>query len=66
MTEDDLTTIHHEMGHIEYDMQYKNQYPFFQTSPNPGFHEAVGDTIVLSVKTHKHLKRIGESSQSNK
>ncbi|XP_026677701.1 vacuolar protein sorting-associated protein 13 [Diaphorina citri] len=57
--EDDLTTIHHEMGHIEYDMMYSQQLPFYQTSPNPGFHEAVGDTIVLSVKTHKHLKRIG-------
>uniref|UniRef100_A0A8D8VR32 Angiotensin-converting enzyme n=2 Tax=Cacopsylla melanoneura TaxID=428564 RepID=A0A8D8VR32_9HEMI len=59
VTEDDFTTIHHEMGHIEYDMLYSHQLPFYRYSPNPGFHEAVGDTIVLSVKTNKHLKRIG-------
>ena len=26
---------------------------------NPGFHEAVGDTIALSVATPKHLHRVG-------
>lgn len=27
---------------------------------NPGFHEAIGDTIALSVKTPKHLMMISD------
>ncbi|KAK7092762.1 uncharacterized protein [Littorina saxatilis] len=58
ITMDDLVTIHHEMGHIQYYLQYKNQPNLFQSGANPGFHEAIGDTLALSVSTPKHLKTI--------
>ena len=31
----------------------------FRDSANPGFHEAVGDTLSLSVSTPQHLVKIG-------
>ncbi|KAF5284087.1 hypothetical protein FQA39_LY17136 [Lamprigera yunnana] len=55
---EDFVTIHHEMGHIEYCILYKDQPIAFRNGANPGFHEAIGDTIALSVATPKHLKRI--------
>ncbi|KAL0125554.1 hypothetical protein PUN28_004576 [Cardiocondyla obscurior] len=56
---EDLLTAHHEMGHIEYYLQYKDQPTVFKEGANPGFHEAVGDVISLSVSTPSHLKKIG-------
>lgn len=56
---EDLLTAHHEMGHIQYDLQYKNQPTVFKDGANPGFHEAVGDTIALSASTPEHLQEIG-------
>ena len=55
----DLTTVHHEMGHIEYFLAYRNQPTVFRAGANPGFHEAIGDTISLSVETPSYLKQIG-------
>ncbi|XP_022825182.1 angiotensin-converting enzyme-like isoform X1 [Spodoptera litura] len=52
-------TTHHEMGHIQYYLQYRNQPFVFRDGANPGFHEAVGDTIALSVSSPKHLRRVG-------
>ncbi len=54
----DFVTIHHELGHNYYARAYQNQPPLFQDSANDGFHEAVGDTIALSV-TPEYLKEIG-------
>ena len=56
---DDFSTIHHEMGHIEYFMAYENQPTVYRQGANSAFHEAVGDTISLSVMTRKHLETIG-------
>lgn len=56
---EDFITIHHEMGHIQYFLQYKDQPIILRTGANPGFHEAVGDTIALSVSTPQHLEKIG-------
>lgn len=56
--EDNFYTIHHEMGHIEYYMAYREQPPIFRGGANSAFHEAIGDTISLSVQTPKHFKRI--------
>ncbi len=56
--EEDFRTIHHELGHNFYQRAYNTQPPLFQGSANDGFHEAVGDTIALSV-TPEYLKRIG-------
>lgn len=58
ITEEDFRTIHHELGHNFYQRAYLHQPPLFQNSANDGFHEAVGDTIALSV-TPEYLKKIG-------
>ena len=55
----DLVTTHHELGHIQYYLQYWDQPYEYRTGANPGFHEAVGDTMSLSVDTPQHLKNIG-------
>ncbi|KAJ3608492.1 hypothetical protein NHX12_025539 [Muraenolepis orangiensis] len=59
VTMDDLITVHHEMGHVQYFLQYKDQPVSFRDGANPGFHEAIGDVLALSVATPKHLKTIG-------
>lgn len=56
--EEDFRTIHHELGHNFYQRAYNTQPPLFQNSANDGFHEAVGDTIALSV-TPEYLRQIG-------
>jgi peptidyl-dipeptidase A len=58
ITEEDFRTVHHELGHNFYQRAYNRQPPLFQNSANDGFHEAVGDTIALSV-TPEYLKKIG-------
>ncbi len=55
---EDFVVVHHEMGHVEYYMSYKDQPVVFRTGANSGFHEAIGDTIALSVLTSKHLKAV--------
>jgi len=57
-TEEDFSTIHHELGHNFYQRAYKDQPVVFRDSANDGFHEAIGDTIALSV-TPEYLVRIG-------
>jgi peptidyl-dipeptidase A len=57
-TSEDFTTVHHELGHNFYQRAYKNQPPLFANGANDGFHEAIGDTIALSV-TPDYLKQIG-------
>jgi peptidyl-dipeptidase A len=51
-------TIHHELGHNFYQRAYNRQPFLFRDSANDGFHEAVGDTIALSV-TPEYLVHIG-------
>jgi peptidyl-dipeptidase A len=55
---EDFSTIHHELGHNFYQRAYNKQPVLFRESANDGFHEAVGDTIALSV-TPEYLVRIG-------
>jgi peptidyl-dipeptidase A len=57
-TEEDFTTIHHELGHNYYQRAYKTQPVIFRDSANQAFHEAIGDTIALSV-TPDYLSKIG-------
>ncbi|CAG0921783.1 unnamed protein product [Notodromas monacha] len=59
VTMNDFITVHHELGHIQYYMQYVDQNPLFREGANPGFHEAIGDTLALSVSTPGHLQAIG-------
>ena len=58
ITAEDFTTIHHELGHNFYQRAYSTQPVIFRDSANDGFHEAVGDTIALSV-TPEYLVKIG-------
>jgi peptidyl-dipeptidase A len=58
INEEDFTTVHHELGHNFYQLAYAPQPPLYQNSANDGFHEAIGDTIALSV-TPEYLKKIG-------
>ena len=57
-TGEEFVTIHHELGHNYYQRAYKNQPVSYQESANDGFHEAIGDTVALSI-TPKYLKEIG-------
>ena len=47
------------MGHVYYFILYWDQPFIYRDSANPGFHEAVGDTMSLAVSTPQHLIRIG-------
>jgi peptidyl-dipeptidase A len=57
-TAEDFTTIHHELGHNFYQRAYNTKPVLFRDSANDGFHEAVGDTIALSI-TPEYLVKIG-------
>jgi peptidyl-dipeptidase A len=57
-TEEDLYTIYHELGHIYYYVAYLDQPILFQTGAHDGFHEAIGDTINLSM-TEDYLAGVG-------
>ncbi|XP_044936818.1 angiotensin-converting enzyme isoform X1 [Mustela putorius furo] len=59
VTMDQLSTVHHEMGHVQYYLQYKEQPVSLRQGANPGFHEAIGDVLALSVSTPAHLYKIG-------
>ena len=58
ITGEDFLTIHHELGHNFYQRAYSPQPPLFRDSANDGFHEAVGDTIALSI-TPEYLVKLG-------
>jgi peptidyl-dipeptidase A len=58
VNDEDFNTIHHELGHNYYQRAYKHQSYLYRSSANDGFHEAVGDTIALSI-TPEYLQRIG-------
>ncbi|MDB4954456.1 MAG: Peptidyl-dipeptidase precursor [Myxococcales bacterium] len=56
--QEDLYTIHHELGHDYYFHAYYKLPVLFQQGANDGFHEAIGDTIQLSM-TPEYLKQKG-------
>jgi peptidyl-dipeptidase A len=55
---EDFITVHHELGHNFYQRAYNKQPFLFQSGANDGFHEAVGDSIALSI-TPNYLKEVG-------
>eukprot|EP00064_Thunnus_orientalis_P002998 superscaffoldBa00000235_g3006 len=55
---DDFLTAHHEMGHNQYQMAYRNLSYLLRDGANEGFHEAVGEIMSLSAATPKHLKQL--------
>jgi peptidyl-dipeptidase A len=58
ITGEDFVTIHHELGHNFYQRAYDKQPLLFRDSANDGFHEAIGDTIALSI-TPEYLVKLG-------
>jgi peptidyl-dipeptidase A len=58
INEEDFTVVHHELGHNYYQMAYSKQPFLYRESANDAFHEAIGDTVALSV-TPAYLKQIG-------
>jgi peptidyl-dipeptidase A len=57
-TYEELRTIYHELGHVYYYLWYKDQPYIFQNGAHDGFHEAIGDTVNLSM-TPAYLAKIG-------
>jgi peptidyl-dipeptidase A len=57
-TDEDFSTIHHELGHNYYQRAYGKLPTIYRDSANDGFHEAIGDTIALSI-TPEYLVQIG-------
>ena len=55
---EDFSTIHHELGHNFYQRAYSGLSPLYRDSANDGFHEAIGDTIALSI-TPSYLRQVG-------
>jgi peptidyl-dipeptidase A len=66
INQEDLTTIHHELGHDYYFLSYFDKPMLYQSGANDGFHEAIGDAIALSM-TPDYLKKVGllESTADN-
>ena len=62
-TLEDLQTIYHEMGHVYYFLAYQHQPYLFENGANDGFHEAIGDTVTLSM-TPGYLAQVGLLSAS--
>jgi len=58
-----FSIIHHELGHNFYQRAYRDQPYLFRDSANDGFHEAIGDTIALSI-TPPYLVKLGLISQA--
>ena len=64
VNEDDFRTIHHELGHNYYQRAYNKQpYRLYMEGANDGFHEAIGDTMALSI-TPQYLVQIGLLDQA--
>ncbi|HKJ16458.1 MAG TPA: M2 family metallopeptidase [Xanthomonadales bacterium] len=55
---EDFRTIHHELGHNYYQRAYNQETYLHRNGANDGFHEAVGDTLSLSI-TPAYLVQIG-------
>ena len=58
INQEDLVTIHHELGHNYYYHYYYKLPVLFQAGAHDGFHEAIGDAIALSI-TPAYLKQLG-------
>jgi peptidyl-dipeptidase A len=58
VNDDYFTTVHHELGHNFYQRAYDKQPFLFRNGANDGFHEAIGDSIALSI-TPAYLKQLG-------
>ncbi len=57
-TADSFGTVHHELGHNYYQRAYMDRPFLYKNSANDAFHEAIGDTVALSI-TPSYLVKIG-------
>jgi peptidyl-dipeptidase A len=57
-THDELRVIYHELGHNYYQRAYNEQPILFRDGAHGGFHEAIGDAIVLAM-TPEYLASVG-------
>jgi len=64
VNQEDFVTVNHEMGHIQYYLQYKNLPHLFRTGANAGFHEGVADITSLAVGTATYFQRLGLLDES--
>ena len=55
----DFIVAIHELAHIQYFIQYQNQSYYYKHGANPGFHEAVGDIVGLSIGTPSYFQQLG-------
>ncbi len=60
--QDNLLTVHHELGHIYYYQYYHKLPVLYQNAAHDGFHEAIGDTMTLSVNA-AYLQKVGVFDQ---
>jgi len=58
INQEDLVTVHHELGHNYYYHYYYKLPVLYQNGAHDGFHEAIGDAIALSI-TPAYLLRLG-------
>ncbi|XP_045110504.1 angiotensin-converting enzyme-like isoform X5 [Portunus trituberculatus] len=56
---EDLQTIHHELGHVQYFMEYAHLPLTYRNGANGGFHEAIGELVGMVVETPQYLTKIG-------
>jgi len=61
--QEELRTTYHELGHVFYFLSYKDQPFLFQNGAHDGVHEAIGDTINLSM-TPAYLHQVGLAGES--
>jgi len=57
-TQEHLMTVYHELGHVFYYLSYKDLPYLYQSGASDGFHEAIGDTVNLSM-TPAYLHQLG-------
>jgi peptidyl-dipeptidase A len=62
VNDDYFTTVHHELGHNYYQRAYNQQPYLFRNGANDGFHEAIGDSVALSI-TPAYLKTLGLTNE---
>lgn len=59
VNQEDFVTVNHEMGHVQYFLQYKHQSYLYRDGANPGFHEGVADILSLAVGTATYFQKLG-------
>lgn len=61
----DLETVHHEIGHVQYFMQYAHQPFVYRDGANDGFHEAIGELMGMTMASVSHLRHLGLLSETD-